>query len=153
MSKAIVRRADERDAEAITALLLRAFAEFEQCYSPEAFAATTPPVGEIVRRLKAWPAWVAFESDTVVGTLSALPRDSHGTAVLTMARFLSPEWRRGNFVMSTDLGRLDRTLVHAFLTKSYWARSIPLALVERSIEHSLAFGVYDDGVQQVGFAR
>jgi GNAT superfamily N-acetyltransferase len=64
----------------------------------------------------------------------------------------SDEWRRGPFVISTDRARLDLPLIHTFLASSYWANAIPLAIVERSIAHSLPFGVYE-GRRQVGFAR
>ncbi|MCG8350842.1 MAG: GNAT family N-acetyltransferase, partial [Chloroflexales bacterium] len=43
-------------------------------------------------------------------------------------------------------------LVHGFRTQSYWAESIPIDIVQRSIEHSLSFGVYRTA-QQVGFVR
>jgi GNAT superfamily N-acetyltransferase len=60
---------------------------------------------------------------------------------------------RGNFVISTDRARLDAELIHAFLRdSSYWAQDRPLAIVRKSIEHSLCFGVYG-GDRQVGFAR
>lgn len=62
------------------------------------------------------------------------------------------EWTRGRFVIATDPGRLDRALITRFLGGSYWARSIPREIVDRSIEHSLCFGLYD-GSAQVGFAR
>ena len=55
--------------------------------------------------------------------------------------------------ISTDPARLDRGLIHAFLSeRSYWARGIPAEVVERSIEHSLNFGAYD-GARQLGYAR
>ena len=63
------------------------------------------------------------------------------------------ETRRGNFSISTDKSRLDRGLIHDYLSRSsYWARSIPRDIVDRSIEHSLCFGIYDRDAQ-VGFAR
>ncbi|MEN3331141.1 MAG: hypothetical protein V7641_506 [Blastocatellia bacterium] len=62
------------------------------------------------------------------------------------------EWKRGEFTISTERARLDLNLIHEFLTTSYWAAGIPLDVVKRSIEHSLAFGVYQ-GDRQVGFAR
>ena len=66
---------------------------------------------------------------------------------------MSDEWRRGEFAISTDRGRLDVGLVHKFLSESsYWATGRPREVVERSIEHSLAFGIYQ-GERQVGFAR
>ncbi len=62
------------------------------------------------------------------------------------------EWRRGEYSISTDKGRLDFAVIYGFLTMSYWAAGVPMDVVKRSIEHSLAFGVYK-GDQQVGFAR
>jgi GNAT superfamily N-acetyltransferase len=65
---------------------------------------------------------------------------------------MTSEWQRGSYTISTDKQRLDLDVVHSFLTTSYWAEGIPLATVQRSIEHSLAFGLYQ-GQQQIGFAR
>ncbi len=62
-----------------------------------------------------------------------------------------PEFLK-NYEISTDRSRLDIALIHRFLGASYWARNIPLAVVERSIENSLCFGVYCRG-QQAGFGR
>lgn len=63
------------------------------------------------------------------------------------------EHRREEFVISTDRSRLNLEVVHGFLTNSYWAKGIPLRIVQRSIEHSLCFGVYESAGAQVGFAR
>ena len=77
------------------------------------------------------------------------------------------ESRRGEFLISTDRARLDLDLIHGFLTNCYWAKGIPRDVVERSIEHSLCFGIYHEvgekspllarparsGAPQVGFAR
>jgi GNAT superfamily N-acetyltransferase len=65
---------------------------------------------------------------------------------------MAEEWRRGEYLISTDSRKLDLAVVHGFLTTSYWAAGIPLDIVKKSIEHSLNFGVYW-GEQQVGFAR
>ncbi len=62
------------------------------------------------------------------------------------------EWRRGEYSISTDKGRLDVAVIHGFLTMSYWAAGVPMDVVKRSIEHSLAFGVFKED-QQIGFAR
>jgi len=56
------------------------------------------------------------------------------------------------FTISTDKAKLNIPYIHQFLSHSYWAENIPLYIVERSIEGSLCFGVYD-GEQQIGFAR
>jgi GNAT superfamily N-acetyltransferase len=62
------------------------------------------------------------------------------------------EWNRDGFTISTDRNRLDRGAIHEFLKSSYWARGIPRPIVEKSIENSLCFGVYE-GPRLVGFAR
>jgi len=54
--------------------------------------------------------------------------------------------------IDTDPARLDVAMIHAFLTRSYWAAGRSLAQVRRSLRHSLNFGLYLDG-RQVGFAR
>lgn len=62
-------------------------------------------------------------------------------------------WRRGGYLISTDPDRLDLELVHRFLSEdAYWSLGVPRQAVQRSIEHSLNFGVYH-GDDQVGFAR
>ena len=62
------------------------------------------------------------------------------------------EWRRGDLAISTDPSRLDRSLIARFLAGSYWAKGIPREVVDRSIEGSLCFGLYQ-GKEQIGFAR
>src|SRR5262249_28232284 len=54
--------------------------------------------------------------------------------------------------ISTDPARIDVRTVHQFLTKSYWAKGIPVETVQRSIAHSLCFAIYHQS-QQIGFAR
>jgi GNAT superfamily N-acetyltransferase len=57
------------------------------------------------------------------------------------------------YEISTDQDRLDVDLVFRFLSEeSYWSPGIPRAVVERSINNSMCFGVYH-GEFQVGFAR
>jgi len=62
------------------------------------------------------------------------------------------EWKRDGLTISTDRSRLDRDAIHEFLRGSYWARGIPREVVDRSIDNSLCFGLYD-GDRFVGFAR
>jgi len=63
------------------------------------------------------------------------------------------EYRRGDFLISTDRKRIDLNVVHEFLTNCYWAKGISREVVVQSIKHSLCFGIYDGSGQQVGFAR
>jgi GNAT superfamily N-acetyltransferase len=62
------------------------------------------------------------------------------------------EWRRGEYIISTDKTRLDLAAVHGFLKDSYWAAGVPERVVRRSVEGSLIFGVYRSE-EQAGFAR
>ena len=62
------------------------------------------------------------------------------------------ESARDGYVISTDPDRLQLDVIHGYLTESYWAKGIPRTLVERSIQHSLCFGLYKAS-EQVGFAR
>ena len=62
------------------------------------------------------------------------------------------ETRLRDFLISTDKQRLDIPAIHAFLRETYWAQHIPLYIIEKSIAHSLCFGVYHHE-RQVGFAR
>lgn len=59
---------------------------------------------------------------------------------------------RDGYTISTDPDRLDLTAVHAFLTRSYWAKGVPLTIVQRSVANALCFGVYRER-RQIGFAR
>lgn len=62
------------------------------------------------------------------------------------------EFKKENFLISTDKQKLDIKTIHSFLTNSYWSKGITIEKVERSIKHSLCFGVYVEG-KQIGFAR
>jgi GNAT superfamily N-acetyltransferase len=59
------------------------------------------------------------------------------------------------YEISTDRARLDIPRVHRFLsTEAYWSPGVQRDVVERSIENSICFGVYDDATgEQIGFAR
>ena len=63
------------------------------------------------------------------------------------------EYRRGEFMISTSGERLNLDVIYEFLINCYWAKGISREVVERSIAHSLCFGIYDGAAAQVGFAR
>src|ERR1700760_1076458 len=63
------------------------------------------------------------------------------------------EIHEGDLLISTNKSLLDRAYIHSFLSeRSYWAKGIPVETTNRSIEHSLCFGIYRAG-KQAGFAR
>jgi len=59
---------------------------------------------------------------------------------------------RQNFRITTDKKQLNISVIHKFLSGSYWAKNVPVSVIRKSIKHSLCFGVYK-GTTQVGFAR
>jgi GNAT superfamily N-acetyltransferase len=57
------------------------------------------------------------------------------------------------YLFSTDKEKLQHEYIHHFLSEeSYWAKNIPIHIVEKAIEGSICFGIYDKQ-QQIGFAR
>ncbi|MEZ4630184.1 MAG: GNAT family N-acetyltransferase [Deinococcales bacterium] len=63
---------------------------------------------------------------------------------------------RDGYVIDTDGERLESPTIHAYLSRSYWAEHRSLAVVEKSLKHSLNFGLYDQSQvkpHQVGLAR
>ena len=70
------------------------------------------------------------------------------------------EVRDENYIISTDVSKLDVNIIHRYLSaESYWAKGIPKNIVEKSIANSLCFGLFYNDEQtipngrQVGFAR
>src|SRR6266542_2249307 len=64
-----IRLAEEHDAEAISATLRAAFAQFETLYTPAAFSATTPTTDQITERFAEGPIWIAELADVIVATV------------------------------------------------------------------------------------
>lgn len=63
------------------------------------------------------------------------------------------EISENGYIFSDDPQKIDAIAIHKYLSnESYWAKNIPLAIVQRSISNSLCFGIYKDKVQ-IGFAR
>ena len=63
------------------------------------------------------------------------------------------ELQHDGYTASNDRARLDVEAIHAYLTRSYWAEGISRERVERSLQRSLCFGLYDGTGAQVGFTR
>ncbi len=47
---------------------------------------------------------------------------------------------------------MDVEYIHAYLTQSYWNEGITLEKVQKCVDNSLNFGLFDDG-KQIGYAR
>ncbi|HEY6183758.1 MAG TPA: GNAT family N-acetyltransferase [Terriglobales bacterium] len=62
------------------------------------------------------------------------------------------ENRKGEFLISTDKGKLDLDTIYSYLSESYWAKGIPREVVVCSVQNSLCFGIFA-GAAQIGFAR
>lgn len=60
---------------------------------------------------------------------------------------------RGNFEINSDKDKLEIDVIHRYLTKeAYWTTGRTREMTEKTIKHSLCFGVYDKNAQ-IGFAR
>ena len=65
---------------------------------------------------------------------------------------MAEQWRRDDYLLTTDPDAIDAGTVHAFLRQTRWARGIPLEVVQRALAHSLCFGLLGEQ-ELVGFAR
>jgi GNAT superfamily N-acetyltransferase len=62
------------------------------------------------------------------------------------------EWTRGGFTITTAPERIDREAVRRFLADAYWAAGRTGSVIDRSLDHSLTFGLFA-GERQIGMAR
>ena len=65
-------------------------------------------------------------------------------------------WERDGFWLTDDGSAVDVQRVHSLLQSSYWAKGMPLPLLETAIAHSLCFSLFErqhEGQRQIGFAR
>ena len=62
------------------------------------------------------------------------------------------ETHRDNFIISTDPARLDVNAITDMLSRAYWAQGRTRGMIQRYLQHSLTFGLYD-GPWQIGLAR
>ncbi len=66
---------------------------------------------------------------------------------------MNHEFRKNGYIISTDKELLQFDIIHNFLKTSYWSPEIPIDVVKRAAEGSIAFGIYKDSGEQVGYAR
>ena len=57
------------------------------------------------------------------------------------------------YKISAQAQDMDLAVIHGYISRSYWAKGIPLELMQKAIDNSLCFGVFSDAQEQVGFAR
>lgn len=56
------------------------------------------------------------------------------------------------YTLTDDQSQIDTLAAHAYLTTSYWAKGIPLDVVQRSLENSFCVAITHEGAQ-IGMAR
>ena len=61
-------------------------------------------------------------------------------------------WTRDTYSISDEPERLQLEVIVEYLARAYWSNQRPRAVIERSLKHSLCFGVYENETQ-IGFAR
>ncbi len=63
------------------------------------------------------------------------------------------QWQKKGFIVSTDRKLLQIEVILDYLAnQSYWAKDRTLEQMQKVIENSLCFGLYD-GEKQIGFGR
>jgi ribosomal protein S18 acetylase RimI-like enzyme len=110
-----IRRAELYDAEAISATLRAAFAEFEPLYTRAAFNATTPTTEQIAERFAEGPIWIAELRDAVVGTVAAVPQ---GTELYIRSMAVRPTAR------GSGIGTRLLSTVEAFAAAQRYRRVV-----------------------------
>jgi GNAT superfamily N-acetyltransferase len=70
----------------------------------------------------------------------------------TLARKKAHQWRRGDYLLTDDLRRLDLDAVCTLLHSTYWANDRPRSVIEKAIRHSVCLNLLHEG-RQVGFTR
>ena len=109
-----IRRAVQDDAMAIASVLYHSFVQFEQLYTPKAFAATVLSPEGVLQRLTEGPIWVGLLDDQIVATASAVIESDgvyvRGMGVVPEARGQRLGWRLLEHIeqlaRDEDLGRL-----------------------------------------------
>jgi GNAT superfamily N-acetyltransferase len=62
------------------------------------------------------------------------------------------EWSKGYYSISNNKALIDMDIVYRLLSGTYWAANRTKETIEKSLENSIIFGVYDNK-KQIGFAR
>lgn len=62
------------------------------------------------------------------------------------------QWQKGEFTISVDNDQLQLDEIFGYLSRSYWAAGRSLAVVKRSLQNSLCFGLFHAN-RQIGLVR
>ena len=62
------------------------------------------------------------------------------------------EFKKDEYIISTDHSKLQFDAIHDFLRTTYWAKNIAFEKVKKATENSFCFGMYHEN-KQMGFAR
>ena len=62
------------------------------------------------------------------------------------------EFKKRNYLISTDKRKLQIKVIHNFLTNSYWDKGCSLEVVQKKIRNSYCYGIYHNK-KQIGFCR
>jgi GNAT superfamily N-acetyltransferase len=57
------------------------------------------------------------------------------------------------YTFTSDVYEMDIPTIHRYLTRSYWAKGIPLETVTQAVENSLCVGILTPEGEQVAFGR
>jgi GNAT superfamily N-acetyltransferase len=61
-------------------------------------------------------------------------------------------WTQDAYIISDEPERLQLEVIVEYLARAYWSNQRPRAVIEKSLKHSLCFGVFHE-TTQIGFAR
>ena len=62
------------------------------------------------------------------------------------------QWTTGDFRLTDELAGLDFDATVTLIQSTYWANTRSRETIQRSLQHSLNFGLFHQG-RQIGFAR
>ena len=57
------------------------------------------------------------------------------------------------YSISSKRQEMDLSVIHGYLFSAYWAKGIPLTVMEKAIDNSLCFGIFNHAGEQIAFAR
>lgn len=58
-----------------------------------------------------------------------------------------------DYKISCKAEDMDIVAIHKFISRTYWAKNIPLKTMQKAINNSLCFGVFTLAGEQIAFAR